>query len=216
MGATPSLWGGEGGPSLRVNSAIHFWSPFDFIDRPINFEEPSGTTILEGIKEVVKEDAEVIFEERYLGKSSADFAIIAVGERPYAGPEGDQGGARRPLRLDPEAEDLVLNVCGDLPCLLVLITGRPLHLTSLLPVVNSFVVAWLPGTEGGSGIAEMIFEGAPQDFSGILPITWFKSVEQLPMNFGDDSYDPLFPFGFGLMLNGTVLNATERMFMHHH
>ena len=35
-------------------------------------------------------------------------------------------------------------------------------------------------------------------FSGKLPRTWFKSVDQLPMNVGDPHYDPLYPFDFGL------------------
>ncbi|KAF9598394.1 hypothetical protein IFM89_027470 [Coptis chinensis] len=32
-------------------------------------------------------------------------------------------------------------------------------------------------------------------------VTWFKRVDQLPMNAGDQSYDPLFPLGFGLRFN---------------
>jgi beta-glucosidase len=56
----------------------------------------------------------------------------------------------------------------------------------------------LPGTEG-QGVADVLFGHAP--FSGILPYTWPRSIEQLPFDFdqlgtGDDS--PLFPFGFGL------------------
>ncbi|KAK4409146.1 hypothetical protein Sango_0495600 [Sesamum angolense] len=37
---------------------------------------------------------------------------------------------------------------------------------------------------------------------GKLPRTWFKTVDQLPMNVGDEHYDPLFPFGFGLTTKG--------------
>ena len=35
-------------------------------------------------------------------------------------------------------------------------------------------------------------------FTGKLPRTWFKTVDQLPMNVGDSHYDPLFPYDFGL------------------
>ncbi|KAL8481511.1 hypothetical protein ACS0TY_027863 [Phlomoides rotata] len=34
-------------------------------------------------------------------------------------------------------------------------------------------------------------------FEGQLPMTWFRSVDQLPMHEGENS-DPLFPFGYGL------------------
>ncbi|KAG6537666.1 hypothetical protein ZIOFF_002761 [Zingiber officinale] len=61
--------------------------------------------------------------------------------------------------------------------------------------IDALVAAWLPGTEG-QGVADVLF--GDYGFSGKLPRTWFKSVEQLPLNFGDPHYDPLFPYGFGL------------------
>lgn len=41
------------------------------------------------------------------------------------------------------------------------------------------------------------------DFYGKLPRIWFKTFDQLPMNVGEEHYDPLFPFGFGLTYNST-------------
>jgi beta-glucosidase len=38
------------------------------------------------------------------------------------------------------------------------------------------------------------------DFTGTLPMTWPRSVDQLPINVGDSDYDPLFPYGFGLTM----------------
>ena len=60
---------------------------------------------------------------------------------------------------------------------------------------NAFISAWLPGTEGG-GIADVVF--GDFDFTGKLSMTWPKSMEQIPINYGDRDYDPLFKFGFGL------------------
>ncbi|KAL9303846.1 hypothetical protein ACSQ67_021109 [Phaseolus vulgaris] len=60
---------------------------------------------------------------------------------------------------------------------------------------KALVAAWLPGTEG-SGVTDVLF--GDYGFRGKLPRTWFKTVDQLPMNVGDSHYDPLFPFGFGL------------------
>lgn len=64
-----------------------------------------------------------------------------------------------------------------------------------LSAIDAFVAAWLPGSEG-QGIADVLF--GDYGFTGKLSRTWFKSVDQLPMNVGDKHYDPLFPFGFGL------------------
>ena len=89
--------------------------------------------------------------------------------------------------------------------MLVLITGRPLFLEAVLPFVDAVVVAWLPGSQGG-GVADVLLEGGGHDFVGTLPISWFRTISQLPINYGDEHYDPLFKYGFGLTLNGTVLD----------
>ncbi|CAI0433097.1 unnamed protein product, partial [Linum tenue] len=61
--------------------------------------------------------------------------------------------------------------------------------------MDGLVAAWLPGTEG-RGVTDVLF--GDYGFTGKLPRTWFRRVDQLPMNVGDKHYDPLFPFGFGL------------------
>ena len=57
---------------------------------------------------------------------------------------------------------------------------------------DALVAAWLPGTEG-QGVADALFGREP--FSGTLPYTWPRSIEQLPLGQGGD---PLFELGFGL------------------
>jgi hypothetical protein len=56
----------------------------------------------------------------------------------------------------------------------------------------------LTGSEG-EGVADVLF--GDYGFTGKLARTWLKRVDQLPMNVGDQHYDPLFPFGFGLTTN---------------
>ncbi|RVW58365.1 Beta-glucosidase BoGH3B [Vitis vinifera] len=89
----------------------------------------------------------------------------------------------------------ITNVCTRIKCVVVLISGRPLLIQPYLPLMDALVVAWLPGSEG-QGVADVLF--GDYGFTGKLPHTWFRTVEQLPMNFGDPHYDPLFPLGFGL------------------
>jgi beta-glucosidase len=67
--------------------------------------------------------------------------------------------------------------------------------TDQLPDWSAFIAAWLPGSEG-QGVADVLFgDSAP---TGTLPMSWPRSASQIPINVGDPSYDPLFPYGFGL------------------
>jgi len=80
------------------------------------------------------------------------------------------------------------------PVILVLLTGRPL-LTAAIAHADAVVVAWLPGSEG-EGVADVLYG----DFkpTGRLSHSWPRELTQIPINDGDASYDPLFPYGFGL------------------
>ncbi|KAL9415826.1 hypothetical protein AB3S75_039091 [Citrus x aurantiifolia] len=156
-----------------------------------------GTTILEAVKEAVGDETEVIYE-KYPSPDTFvagdfSFAIAAVGEEPYAETLGDNSELIIPLN----GGDVISLVAERIPTLAILVSGRPLVLEpQLLEKADALVAAWLPGSEG-SGIADVVF--GDHDFTGRLPVTWFRSVQQLPMNVADNTYDPLFPLGFGLM-----------------
>jgi beta-glucosidase len=76
---------------------------------------------------------------------------------------------------------------------LVLVSGRPLIITDELEQADAVVAAWLPGTEG-EGVADVLLGDAP--FTGKLPFTWPRSMEQVPL--ANAKENPLFPFGYGL------------------
>ena len=61
--------------------------------------------------------------------------------------------------------------------------------------MDALVASWLPGSEG-DGVADVLFGERP--FTGRLPMTWPRTLEQEPINVGDPDYHPLFPYGFGL------------------
>ncbi|XP_008220446.1 PREDICTED: beta-glucosidase BoGH3B-like [Prunus mume] len=158
-----------------------------------------GTTILEAIKKAVGDDTEIIYEQYpsadTLAREDISFAILAVGEGPYAEFRGDN----LELAIPFNGTDVISSVADRLPTLVILISGRPLTLEPwLLEKMDALVAAWLPGSEG-EGIADVIF--GDYDFEGLLPVSWFKRVEQLPMNALDNSYDPLYPLGYGLTYN---------------
>ena len=81
------------------------------------------------------------------------------------------------------------------PTVVLMISGRPMILGSTLDQSQALIAAWLPGSEG-DGVADVLFgDHAP---TGKLSFSWPRSMDQLPQNVGDEDYDPLFPYGFGL------------------
>ncbi|KAI8016687.1 Beta-glucosidase BoGH3B [Camellia lanceoleosa] len=158
-----------------------------------------GTTILDAIKSAVGEKTELVYEQHpsadIFASQDFSFAIVAVGEGPYAEHAGDNSDLIIPFN----GAELISSVADRVPTLVILISGRPLVLEPwLLEKVDAIMAAWLPGSEG-EGIADVIF--GDHQFQGQLPMTWFKRVEQLPIHSEENSYDPLFPFGFGLTTN---------------
>ncbi|CAN6242953.1 unnamed protein product [Urochloa humidicola] len=157
----------------------------------------AGTTILDGIKSAVVPGTDVVYSENpdagfiQQNKDKFDYAIVVVGEPPYS----EQFGDNLNLTIPAPGPDVIQNVCGSIKCVVVLISGRPLVMEPYIGAIDALVAAWLPGTEG-NGVTDVLF--GDYGFTGKLSRTWFRSVDQLPMNVGDAHYDPLFPFGFGL------------------
>ncbi|CAI9105900.1 OLC1v1004924C1 [Oldenlandia corymbosa var. corymbosa] len=156
----------------------------------------TGTTILSGITSAVDPSTEVVYKENidssdFVKDNKFDYAIVVVGEPPYAEYAGDNLN----LTIPAEGATTLTNVCNNVKCVVVLISGRPLVIQPYLANIDAFVAAWLPGSEG-NGVSDVLF--GDYGFTGKLSRTWFKTVDQLPMNYGDEHYDPLFPLGYGL------------------
>jgi beta-glucosidase len=151
-----------------------------------------GTTILAAIKSAVADGTDVTYSKDGSGAEGADVGIVVVGETPYAEGNGDDAD----LALSEEDLAVVRNMkSAGIPVVVILFSGRPMMLGDVLQQADALVAAWLPGTEG-DGVADVLFgDYAP---TGKLSFTWPRSTDQLPINVGDDSYDPLFPYGYGL------------------
>jgi beta-glucosidase len=147
-----------------------------------------GTTIYEG----VSEHASATLSADGQTEGTHDAAIVVIGEDPYTEMEGDTDY----LYLSDEDKQTIANVQAlGIPYTVVLITGRPLIVTQEIEESNAFLVAWLPGTEG-NGVSDVLFgDVAP---SGKLSFSWPKSMDNVPVNFDDKEYNPLFKLGYGL------------------
>jgi len=152
---------------------------------------PGGTTLLAGLRQVAPVDCAVTYDASGTNLAGADAIVAVVGEDPYAEGKGD----RADLRL-PEADLALLRRAraANVPMVLVLLSGRPRILGEALSLCDALVAAWLPGTEG-AGVADVLFGMKPA--TGKLPVSWPRTMEQIPINVGDASYDPLFAYGFG-------------------
>jgi beta-glucosidase len=127
----------------------------------------------------------------------ADVCIAVIGEEPYAEGMGDSeelslsiADIRMLRRLPDHCDKQVV----------ILISGRPLIVTDYLGEWDAFVAAWLPGTEG-QGVADVLFGDQP--FSGELPYTWPRSIDQVPLaDLAASGEEPLYAFGYGLSTEG--------------
>ncbi|CAI5536687.1 unnamed protein product [Closterium sp. Naga37s-1] len=191
-----------------------------------------GTTIWQGIKELVAGRAASLTyigyppeDERYENGTrkrpleatreaaavwakrarsvEADLGIIVVGEPPYAEYKGDD----QQLELSGPARSTIFSICGQIPCVVVVVSGRPLNVTGMLPHLDALIAAWLPGSEGG-GVADVLFDEAV-DFKGKLPLPWFRSVRDLQLDHSPGPNPPLFPLGFGLSKTGELLGTRQ-------
>jgi len=165
-----------------------------------NADFPNGDTILAGIAAQAGA-ANVAYSLDGAGVDVAAFdAVVAViGETPYAEGAGDIGpsGTLRHSGRYPEDLAVLERVAGKgKPVVTVLVAGRPLYVNDLMNLSDSFVMAWLPGTEG-KGVADVLFNDHA-GFSGTLSFSWPKSACQTPLNRGDKDYAPLFATGYGL------------------
>ncbi|MFD9282676.1 carbohydrate binding domain-containing protein [Streptomyces mirabilis] len=151
-----------------------------------------GTTILQGMRNA---GADVTYSKDASAPTSGyDVGVVVVGETPYAEGVGDVGNGND-LALTPADQAAVDKVCAAMKCAVLIVSGRPQLIGDRLGEIDALVASWLPGTEG-DGVADVLY--GKRAFTGQLPVTWPKSETQLPINVGDASYDPQFPYGWGL------------------
>ena len=128
------------------------------------------------------------------------------GEEMRVPVEGFRGGDRLDLNLPRTQEELLKSIAAfGKPLVLVLLNGSALAVNWARDNVPAIVEAWYPGQAGGTALADALF--GDYNPAGRLPVTFYKSADQLPA-FTDYQMKgrtyrffegaPLFPFGYGL------------------
>ncbi len=189
---------------------------------------PPMTTLLAGLRAAVGPDAQVLhargcdvlsddsngFAEAVAAAERSDVALVVVGDRSGLTDDATCGEARdrADVTLPGVQAQLVEAVLATgTPVVLLLLGGRPLALGDLAERVQAILALWLPGAEGGTAVADVLFGHAEP--GGRLPISFPRTPAQLPVYYGhkpsggrshwkgsyvDGPTTPLYPFGHGL------------------
>ena len=128
------------------------------------------------------------------------------GEEMKVPVEGFKGGDRVTLGIPRAQEDLLKTIAAlNKPTVLVLMNGSAVAVNWAKDHIPAIVEAWYPGQAGGEAIADVLF--GDYNPAGRLPVTFYKSADQLPpftdYNMKGRTYryfegEPLFSFGYGL------------------
>jgi beta-glucosidase len=159
------------------------------------------------------ESSQAMIDEAVKAAREADASILVLGlsarlegEEMKVEVPGFRGGDRTDISL-PQPQEALLKavVATGKPVVVVLLSGSALAVNWANENASAILEAWYPGGEGGTAIADVLF--GDYNPAGRLPVTFYKSVDQLPP-FTDYSMqgrtyryfkgEPLYPFGFGL------------------
>ncbi|MTI39384.1 glycoside hydrolase family 3 C-terminal domain-containing protein [Fulvivirga lutimaris] len=146
------------------------------------------------------------------GNSDATIAVIGLSGL-LEGEEGESiASSTFGDRLDYNIPQNQINFlkklresAGEKPVIAVVTGGSPMNLAEVHELADAVLLVWYPGEEGGNAVADIIFGKVSP--SGRLPITFPKSLDQLPpyedYSMKGRTYrymqaEPLYPFGYGL------------------
>jgi beta-glucosidase len=178
-----------------------------------NDQIEGGTSIWEAIRTEAPA-SEFSFDGSAADSTKHDVAVVVIGERPYAEGMGDlrpdpsvnagsntggrvsnlvpYGSSLELAQLHPEDLATIRRItAAGIPCVVVMISGRPLITDLEIAESAAFVAAWLPGSEG-AGVTDVLF--GHHDFQGTLPFSWPAG--------GGSTTNPAarFPVGHGLRM----------------
>ncbi len=197
-------------------------------------------TVLEGIQDKLGQKGRVLYSEgAHLFKEQvesiaqkndriseavivakhSDVVVLCVGlDETLEGEEGDTGnsyasGDKVDLQLPQSQRDLMEAVFAvGTPVILCLMTGSAMDLSLAQEKAAAVLQLWYPGARGGKTVADILFGDCSP--SGKLPVTFYKSIEELP-DFVDYSMkgrtyrymegEALYPFGYGLTYGDVVV-----------
>lgn len=206
------------------NTNISILEGFKNLNPENDYEYSKGCEILdkdvalkgfEGEIEINKNDPNNLCNAVKLAEKS-DIVIMAIGEHRL---QSGEAASRVHITVPKIQEELFNEIYKvNKNIIVILFNGRPLELENINSKAKSILEVWLPGTQGGNAIANIVF--GKESPSGKLTMSFPRSVGQCPIFYNefstgrphvpnkdkdrfrskyiDSSNSPLFPFGYGL------------------
>jgi beta-glucosidase len=167
-----------------------------------NEDFPGATSIFDGIRRAVAAaGGEAALSVDGAFDEAPDVAIVVFGEEPYAEGQGDLEHLSYSAASPGDLALLRKLKQQGIPVVSIFLSGRPLWVNPEINASDAFVLAWLPGSEGG-GISDVLFSApdgnVTHDFVGRLRYSWPANPGQVEVNRHDPQYQPQFPYGYGL------------------
>ncbi len=180
-----------------------------------DFNDEEKKTVLESIQDKIGNenvtyvegtsyDEDINTSKAVSAARQADYVIAVLGEKPATEKPSDI----EDLTMPQVQLDLVkaLAKTGK-PILLVLLEARPRIISEIEPLAAGILMAYLPGSEGGRAIAEVLYGN--YNPSGKLPYTYPRytgsiwaydhtKADERGGGFGFGAFNPQYEFGFGL------------------
>jgi len=154
----------------------------------------TGVTLTEALQALNKSKNIQIITDKNKA-SEADLVLMVLSEKPYAEMQGDSEDLSitgSHAHVDNGETIKYVNSLNK-PTVTVLYAGR--HLVDLGAYMNDWegiIMAYLPGSEGGQGIANVLV--GEKNFVGKLAMPWYRDVKDI----GAENTDLLFGIGYGL------------------
>lgn len=166
-------------------------------------------------EEISEEQKRQMLEEAVEAAREADVVIMPLGEHFL---QSGEATSRAMIEIPEVQMELFREVAKvNENIVVVLFNGRPLDLREVSKTAKSILVAWMPGTEGGHAVVDVLT--GKVNPSGKLPISFPYCVGQVPVYYNSYSTGrpnlpgmterfrskyidipnaPLYPFGYGL------------------
>ncbi|NBP67231.1 MAG: glycoside hydrolase family 3 protein [Cytophagia bacterium] len=188
---------------------------------------PEMVTVLEGLAGAVEAGSQLQYRQGILldrdnvnpqdwttgNATNSDATFVVLGISGLL--EGEEGesiaspyfGDRLDYNLPKNQIDFLRKIREKTttPVIAVVTGGSPMNLTEVHELADAVLLVWYPGQEGGNAVADIVFGKISP--SGRLPITFPKSLDQLPAyedytmkgrTYRYMEAEPMYPFGFGL------------------
>ena len=159
------------------------------------------------------EELEKLLEEAKKQAAEADLIVMPLGEHYQ---QSGEAASRAFIEIPPAQMDLFREIYKiNQNIVVVLFSGRPLDLREISGKAKAILEVWLPGTEGGNAIIDVLTGSVAP--SGKLPMSFPYAVGQVPISYNsfmtgrpavgpgrffskytDIPNAPLYPFGYGL------------------